>query len=326
LASTRHASRAPAAETLGGVATVVGAPDFILPWLDRFYDGGDAELLAAAAAACSGGGDAAALADLDPARLERAVRRAVLDRDEAGAYAPASFHDRLEFWAMLEGWKDVPAAVHRQLADWDVDFYAERIRPGVEALRDGVAPTDPADAQGDYTYVLVDEGEAILAAQEHVYLWPCDCRSIVGACRKPMYVCLRFGNDRGVGWEISRERAIEILRQTDKAGLMHTADYRGDPTTAGAICNCCTDCCYPHLATDRLGMGDVWPVRRYVAAIDEDACTACGKCSRRCPFDAITSGEDKRPQLEPAACRGCGVCATGCGENAISMRPLVAPA
>ncbi len=227
---------------------------------------------------------------------------------------------------MLEGWKDVPHDIRRSLADWDLDFYAERIRKGVEAVRDRIAPPDPADAQGDYTYVLLDEGEAILAAQEHIYLWPCDCRSIVGRCHKPVYACLRFGNDRGLGWEISRERAIEILRQTDKAGLMHTADYRGDPATAGAICNCCTDCCYPHLATKRLGTSDVWPVRRYVAAIDEDTCSACGTCGRRCPFGAITSGADKRPRLEPSACRGCGVCSTGCKEGAIAMRPLGAPA
>ena len=50
-----------------------------------------------------------------------------------------------------------------------------------------------------------------------------------------MNVCLRFDNDRGLGWEISRERAAEILLQTDKAGLMHTADYAGDPTVARAI-------------------------------------------------------------------------------------------
>jgi Pyruvate/2-oxoacid:ferredoxin oxidoreductase delta subunit len=303
------------------VAAAVGAPDLILPWLDRFYDEEDAALVLAASGAEPAGG-AAAFAVSDAARLDRAVRRAVLDRDEAGAYSPSSFHDRLEFWAMLEGWKDVPADIHRQLAEWDVAFYAERIRPGVEALRDGVAPADPADAQGDYTYVLLDEGEAILAAQEHIYLWPCDCRSIIGQCRKPMYACLRFDNDRGVGWEISRERAVAILRETDKAGLMHTADYCGDPATAGAICNCCTDCCYPHLATDRLGTRDVWPVRRYVAAIDEDACTACGTCAQRCPFAAITSGEDKRPRLEPSACRGCGLCATGCADEAIAMQPL----
>ena len=31
------------------VSAAVGAPDFILPWLDRFYDAEDAELIAAAA-------------------------------------------------------------------------------------------------------------------------------------------------------------------------------------------------------------------------------------------------------------------------------------
>ena len=126
---------------------------------------------------------------------------------------------------MFEGWKDVPLAVHRRLADWDVDYYAEKIRGDVEAVRDG-HPGDSYEAR--YSYVLLDEAEAIVAAQEHVYLWPCDCRSIVSKCRKPKDVCLRFSNDRGLGWEISRERAVEILRAADKAGLMHTADVQDD--------------------------------------------------------------------------------------------------
>ncbi len=293
--------------TMAAVAAAVGAPDFILPWLDRFYDEHDAELILAAPS----------LAGFEAARLERAVRRAVLDLDDARSHAPASFHDRLEIWAMLEGWKDVPLAVHRKLADWDVDFYAARIRPGVEAVRDG-----GAGDQGDYTYVLLDEAEAIVVAQEHVYLWPCDCRSIVGKCRKPMDVCLRFENDRGLGWEISKERAVEVLRKTDKAGLTHTADFAGNPAAGGAICNCCTDCCYPHLATQRLGTGDVWPVRRHVARIDMDLCKKCGRCGLRCPFDAIDCRHDGRPEFEPSLCRGCGLCATGCSSDAIALLPL----
>jgi Pyruvate/2-oxoacid:ferredoxin oxidoreductase delta subunit len=302
------------------VAAVVGAPDFILPWLDRFYDEDDAELVLAAndeAAANDAGGGAAVLAVVDAERLERAVRRAVLDVDDAGAHAPSSFHARLEIWAMFEGWKDVPLAVRRRLANWDVDYYAENIRPGVEAVRDG----GDGD-QGDYTYVLLGEAEAIVAAQEHVYLWPCDCRSIVGKCRKPMDVCLRFENDRGLGWEISRERAVEILRATDKAGLMHTAGFAGDPALGGAICNCCTGCCYPHLATQRLGTGDVWPVRRHVALIDRDLCKSCGRCGLRCPFDAIVCRHDGRPELTASECRGCGLCATGCSSEAIELLPL----
>jgi Pyruvate/2-oxoacid:ferredoxin oxidoreductase delta subunit len=314
------AAAAEVTPELRAVADAVGAPGFILPWLDRFYDEDDAELLRAAAgqsAPAAGADDRAArLADAGAARLERAVRRAVLDRDEAGAFAPADFHARLEIWAMFEGWKDVPLAVHRRLAGWDVDFYAAKIRPDVEATRDG-HPGDSYEAR--YSYVLLDEAEAIVNAQDHIYLWPCDCRSIGSGCRKPMDVCLRFENDRGLGWEISRERAIDILRATDKAGLMHTADVQDDPADCSAICNCCTDCCYPHLAADRLGVTEAWPVRRYAAAIDMDLCTSCGRCGLRCPFEAIVCRSDGRPEYDRAVCRGCGLCATGCSPDAIRL-------
>jgi Pyruvate/2-oxoacid:ferredoxin oxidoreductase delta subunit len=305
------------------VGAAVGAPDFILPWLDRFYDDDDAELILAASGTAGddgeGGRDTAPLADADAARLARAVRRAVLDRDEAGACAPSDFHSRLEIWAMFEGWKDVPLAVHRRLADWDVDHYADKIREDVQAVRDG-RPGDSYEAR--YSYVLLHEAEAIVAAQDNVYLWPCDCRSIVSKCRKPMDVCLRFKNHRGLGWEISKERAVQILRAADKAGLMHTADLHDDPRGTSAICNCCTDCCYPHLATERLGTGDVWPVRRHVARIDMGLCKACGRCSLRCPFEAIVCSSEGRPELDDVLCRGCGLCATGCSADAIGLVPL----
>jgi Pyruvate/2-oxoacid:ferredoxin oxidoreductase delta subunit len=309
-----HGSADAVTQKMRAVAAASGAPDFILPWLDRFYDADDAALLLAAATGSLDG--------IDPARLERAVRRAVLDAGDDGTYAPADFHERLEIWAMFEGWKDVPLAVHRQLADWDVDFYAERIRADVEAVREG-SPGDSYEAR--YTYVLLEEADAIVKSQEHVYLWPCDCRSIVARCRKPVNVCLRFENDRGLGWEISPERALEILRQTDKAGLMHTSDLRDDPAGSSSICNCCTDCCYPHLAAERLGIEDAWPVRRHVARIDMDLCKNCGRCGLRCPFEAITCNSGGLPTLDPALCRGCGLCATGCSAEAIALLPLEKP-
>jgi Pyruvate/2-oxoacid:ferredoxin oxidoreductase delta subunit len=291
------------------VAAAVGAPDFILPWLDRFYEAEDVELILAAPAPDG----------VDQARLERAVRRAVLNRDEAGVHTTASFHERLEIWAMFEGWKDVPLAVHRRLADWDVDYYTEKIRADVEGVRDG-HPGDSYEAR--YSYALLEEAEAIIAAQDHIYLWPCDCRSLVGKCRKPMDVCLRFENSRGLGWEISRERAVTILRTTDKAGLMHTADIQDDVAHTSSICNCCTDCCYPHLAAERLEASDFWPVRRHVAVIDMGLCTSCGRCGLRCPFDAIVCNVSGRPAFDPALCRGCGLCATGCSADAIELRLL----
>src|SRR5665647_2865430 len=113
---------------MAAVAASVGAPEFVLPWLDRFYDGDDVGLLLAV-----GGG--AGVGDAEPERLERAVRRAVLDRDEAGAYAPTSFADRLDIWAMFEGWGDVPDDLRRRLADWATDDYAASVRDDLEALK-----------------------------------------------------------------------------------------------------------------------------------------------------------------------------------------------
>jgi ferredoxin len=308
------------------VAGVVGAPDFMLPWLDRFYDDEDADLVLAVARSGSVGetratGDvAAALAGAYPGQLDRAVRRGVLDRDDAGAYSPTSFHDRLEIWAMFEGWKDVPVEIHRRLADWDVDYYAESIRESVEAVRTGGSG---GSKEAVYTYLLLHEAEEVIAARKHVYLWPCDCRSIVSSCRRPVYACLRFDNDRGLGWEISRERAVQILRETDDAGLMHTDYLSRRPGDPHAICNCCTDCCYPHLATERLGTNDVWPVRRHHAVVDREECTGCDACVSRCPFGAITM-QDEVAVVEAAECRGCGLCSTGCPSEAIAMRPRTA--
>jgi Pyruvate/2-oxoacid:ferredoxin oxidoreductase delta subunit len=302
-------------DTRRAVAEVVGAPDLVLPWLDRFYSGDDAALLLAVGAPSEG--------DVGPERLDSAYRRAVLDRDEAGAYSPASFADRLDIWAMFEGWQDVPADARRLLADWAAGDYVASVRDDLEALKSG-APSD--SRQIDYTYLLLPEAEAVIAAEEHVYLWPCDCRAIVGSCDQPRDVCLRFDNDRGLGREISRQKALEILRMADAAGLMHT-DYLG--RSAGdmhAICNCCTDCCFPHLAAARLRAESVWPRRRHLAVVDRDECTQCGDCAERCPFGAVTMGVDDEPLVEASECRGCGLCSTGCPAEAIAMMPLAASA
>jgi len=311
-----------ATQEMAQVAAVVGAPDFVLPWLDRFYDGDDIEVLLAVAAPSKTDADQAGVEDVGPERLERALRRAVLDRDEAGTYAPASFADRLDICAMFEGWRDIPADVRRRLADWATDHYAASVRHDLEALKAGAARDS---RQVDYTYLLLPEAEAVIAAEEHVYLWPCDCRAIVGSCDQALDVCLRFDNERGLGREISRDRAVEILRETDVAGLTHT-DYLG--RSAGdlhAICNCCTDCCFPHRAAKLLDAESVWPRRRHLAVIDHEECTGCGTCAERCPFDAITMSADDEPLVEAADCRGCGLCSTGCPAEAIAMQPLAAP-
>lgn len=325
------------------LAAVVGAPGFLAPWLDRFYDDRDATLVLSAAEGPLRPHTSADAPGAGSAELERAWRRGILDRVPRGetgdrnagldstidasdvAYLPADFHTRFEYWAMFEGWKDVPDDVRSRLCDRELAHYIQSVRDHVMHVR--VSGHPPQD-EVRYDYVLLDEAEAILHRAEHIYLWPCDCRSMVGACAKPQMVCLRFENDRGLGWEISSERAVEITRAANRAGLVQTAELPpGDGSlSGGAICNCCADCCFPQQASRALNAGRTWPQGHYLATIG-DTCSRCGRCVRRCPFEAITmplhtEAEREVPLVEPALCRGCGVCSTGCPEEAIVMVPL----
>jgi NADH:ubiquinone oxidoreductase subunit F (NADH-binding)/(2Fe-2S) ferredoxin/Pyruvate/2-oxoacid:ferredoxin oxidoreductase delta subunit len=53
--------------------------------------------------------------------------------------------------------------------------------------------------------------------------------------------------------------------------------------------------------------------------IDKDKCTACGKCKKVCPSDAIT-GEKKVPHtIDPEKCIRCGACISECNFDAIEV-------
>ncbi len=215
-----------------------------------------------------------------------------------------------------------------ELNGWELAHYEEGVAADLGIGPDGSIGADLRSSRdAAYSYILLDEAEDLVCREPNVYLWPCDCRAMFGRCRKPVNVCLRFDNDRGLGWEISAERAVSLLREADRAGLMHTGVV--DPESeAGAICNCCTDCCFPQQASRHLGIAGRWPRRRHIAALDVAACTVCGRCIRRCPFEALSLSPEPGPVGTPRSlhfaaerCRGCGLCATGCRESAIAMAP-----
>jgi ferredoxin len=335
------------------LVSAFGMPGFLVPWADRFFEPLELRLIETLAAGPLPAVELLArVPGLSPDDLARAYRRWVVNlegddpSDAAAAVTLADFAARFDVWAMFEGWKDVPADVAERLSDWELEHYVARVAPDVAALRDG---HDRSGPEADLSYLLLEEAEAVLGAAPRVYLRPCDCRAMFRRCHKPRNVCLGTDNERGLGWEISRERAVEILREADAAGLMHTGIAGRAAGEAGWICNCCTDCCFPHLAAERLGVAAVWPRRRHRAEVAAAACTLCGRCVRRCPFAALSRGDTTTDAAEVAVsasaepgaaaagrrqsllfsaelCRGCGLCASGCPEGAIVMKPLAASA
>lgn len=322
------------AEHLKAICPSFNIPAFLTPWLDRFFEPAELTLIRILSEKPL---QPALLARRMPAMadrsieifLDRAYRRGIINRLPDGRIDLTDFHVRFEIWALFEGWQDIPAEIRRRLNDWEMSFYEAAKRDQIESLKMGAAAAKADIAE----YLLLPEAEDLIAHAPRIYLWPCNCRAMMGQCRQSVYTCLRFSNDRGLGWEISAGRAREIVHDANRKGLMQVGEVSptADGGLTGAICNCCTHCCYPQRLSKRLGAEKIWPTSRYVAQHLAERCSRCGQCVARCPFQAFqfqkTSSDRSRDRkrdiiFNPDPCRGCGLCQTGCPEQAIRMIPL----
>ena len=226
---------------------ICGIPHFLEPWIRRFYEPVEQDLLTTLHREAMTVDEVCARrgSRLNHDAVERAWRRGVVSRLEDGRIAPADFHVRFEIWALFEGWQDLPGDIKNRLSQWELDYYIGKHRRLVKTLQSGQPRTADVSCP---EYLLPNEVSRLLDRVEHFYLWPCNCRAMVGGCAQSRFNCIRFSNDRGIGWEISRERAMSIVILANKRGLMQSAEVALDAQgrLTGALCNCCNDCCFPH--------------------------------------------------------------------------------
>ena len=324
-------------DKLQGFLRVFEIPEFVKPWIDRFFEEIEIDLVMRLANRPLSRKEInkAFLSRFKPDPSDansdlttRAYRKGIINLRDDNRFEPADFHARFDKWAMFEGWKDIPDEIRNQLNSWEFAHYEKQHANQITKLRRGQL----RDQSLIYPeYILLHEAEALLDLAMHIYLMPCNCRSMMNKCTQSVYTCLRFENDRGVGWEISKSRAKKIVSLANKKGLMQNGEVgiTDDGSISGAICNCCTDCCYPHKLAEHRNAQNLWPLSRYVARYLKDRCIACGRCVKRCPFQAFTSeksraskAQSKSIQFNENLCRGCGVCSTGCPEEAIEMTEI----
>jgi len=309
-------------------------PDFVKPWIDRFFEEIEIDLVMLLANRPLTRNEINRTfvsrfkldsSDANSDLTTRAYRKGIINLRDDNSFEPADFHARFDKWAMFEGWKDIPDKIRNQLNAWEFAHYERQHADQITQLRKG----QPREESLIYPeYILLHEAEALLELAMHVYLMPCNCRSMMNKCAQSVYTCLRFENDRGVGWEISKSRAKKIVSLANKKGLMQSGEVgiADDGSINGAICNCCVDCCYPHQLAEHRNAQNLWPLSRYVARHLKDRCIACGRCAKRCPFQAFTSEKSQAPKAQSKSiqfnenlCRGCGLCSTGCLGEAIEM-------
>ena len=130
----------------------------------------------------------------------------------------------------------------------------------------------------------------------------------------------RFTSEQGFSRIISKEEALQILKKSEEAGLVHKAYHPNFDTSKDetSICNCCRCCCGNGI--DSM-IAPIANTTHYLAVVNEELCIGCGKCVIQChTYAAYLHDNTNKADRNEELCMGCGICAHFCPQNAVSMR------
>ncbi|MEA1898149.1 MAG: 4Fe-4S binding protein [Bacteroidota bacterium] len=154
----------------------------------------------------------------------------------------------------------------------------------------------------------------------------CICRvqqKLIGkGCDHPVENCLVF-TERPGSFDriddikaISKEEALDILAEADKAGLVHSTSNTQEEVNY--ICNCCTCSCGVLRGIAEYGSLNSIARSDFYAVVDKNLCNACEICIDRCQFNALQMIDDICV-VDTSFCYGCGLCVTSCSTGALSL-------
>jgi len=207
----------------------------------------------------------------------------------------------------------------------------EQFSQSVELTKQGIGTMIPHKGQ----VVPLEDVRKIIKLAGPIAKIACACRRMLRAsfeektCMPVGPVYLEYAKDwpdyaRGGIDYISKEEAVELMKEFDRKGYVHTfwKDWNS-PAVAG-FCNCEFPTCGALRSRRYYGDWYNFFIRKaeYVAMHDYDKCNGCGECVQRCQLSAITHS----PYLEKAIfdmkkCAGCGLCRTACEQDAIKLVP-----
>jgi electron transport complex protein RnfB len=199
------------------------------------------------------------------------------------------------------------------------DFEIWRETPQLRTIPIGESLPTPAHV------MPYERAEELIQSHKRFVVAPCICRQerrLVGeGCDKPLETCLSMGGGadyylrHGMGRQITKEEALEILKIADKAGLVLQP---GNSQRASFICCCCGDCCGVLRNVKRHPRPASIVSSAYRAECDEQVCGACGDCVGRCQMEAIDLDQGFA-RINEDRCIGCGLCVTTCSTGAMHL-------
>ncbi|MBU2551445.1 MAG: 4Fe-4S binding protein [Proteobacteria bacterium] len=236
---------------------------------------------------------------------------------------PIQFHDATILWP------EAPQELLDLWHEWDQVEWPDVTRFLAELMPRSPMRVVPVGVtvQADSHILAQEDVNEVIKNAKRLAVTKCPCRMTSKNCDHTVEACLQvnrgadYAINRGTGRELTKEEALDLLRQTEKEGLVHcTVNHK---SIDSVICNCCPCCCSFLEVAIKYGNNVVEP-SRFQARVDEDLCSGCEICLERCPFGAIEmkskNGRDEMVSTILAdKCLGCGVCRVTCPEEAISL-------
>jgi len=190
---------------------------------------------------------------------------------------------------------------------------------------DMVAVTVPVNQRIEGKQKILDlaSAEQLLRSASIISLGTCGCRTDMKNCDAPLDVCVSMGKNAegliksGDGKRVSVEQALDALRRSHEAGLVHLAFTNRGEKQPFIVCSCCSCCCHALSSLLRFNIPYV-AESEHVASQDAEKCIECGVCVDRCQFRARQMVDGKL-LFDRAKCYGCGLCITTCPSEAISL-------
>ena len=170
--------------------------------------------------------------------------------------------------------------------------------------------------------------EGVIQKANVIALVHCPCRGtahLLGKkrCNHPLENCIKYDElaeyliDKGIGKEISKLEALDVIKKSEEAGLVHLVDNAREGIKH--TCNCCGCCCWSVGTIRRKRIPrDVLMATYFLRETDKGKCTGCGQCVEICPVNVIKM-EGDFPVVDREWCIGCGVCAIPCPSSAIKL-------
>jgi ferredoxin len=214
---------------------------------------------------------------------------------------------------------------------FEKEYEIDHMKKTVDQFEEIIVVPVKTEIKGEQTVLNFDKVKKIVSNSKKITVMDCSCRTDLKHCNAPLETCLTFDDtaenmltlkdvQRLKPHKITQDQAMEVLKKSNEAGLLHLAyiDKDDKDRKIHTVCSCCSCCCENLGAILRFGMAPHLLKGSGTTSTDDTKCIGCGICEDRCHFGARKM-ENGSLTFDKSRCYGCGLCVNTCPTQAISL-------